>query len=186
MNLTKWCGSEHSRGLAAFSASFRRFAVVLSVVAAASCASPSSSTGGASSAGLDSFWSSADASVHDAQKSLRSAKQVAGQIGGEAAKGDYGQIVALGHRVGGLGHDHASPADNVPVVPMLDTMIVSIDALIHLASTSAELDEANGATDATVSKRSLRTQRLYHLLSAKKKVTGVRNRATAIGFRPAP
>lgn len=187
MNHTKRCTSERAGVLCALVA-------LTSVVGAAACASkdlpesrnrksPSSSTERGAIAGLSAFWSSADESIHDAQKSLRSARQAARQLGGEVARGDYDQIIALGHRLGGLGHDHTSPADDAPVVPMLDTMTVSIETLIQGAATSAELDEANRATEADVGKLSLRTQRLYHLLNAKKKVASVQSGAIAIGFR---
>ena len=185
MNPTKWRRSESNRAFHALRASSLRLAVVLSIlgIGMASCTQPSPSAEARSSAGLNRFWSSADESIHDAQRSLRSARQASGQLGGEAAKGDYDSIIALGHRLGGLGHDHATPKDNAPVITLLDTMIASIDALTHVAATSAELAEAKGATDANVSKLSLRTQRLYHLLTAKKLVSAVRNRATAVGFR---
>lgn len=183
-HVNSWGLGRHRVHVAA-RATLRRFAVVLSVIGAASCTSPSVSKEGGSPAGLSGFWSHADESVHGVQNSLRSARQVARQIGGEAAKGDYSEIIAVGHRLGGLGHDHATPADNAPVVSMLDSMIGSIDSLIHLAATSAELADAKGASDASVSKLSLRTQRVYHLLRAKEQATSVRVRATAIGFRAA-
>jgi len=169
----------------AFGAAVLRSALVVSILGAASCKSPPKSSEAESSAALSAFWSDADQSVHDAQKSLRSARQVARQLGGEAAVGNYEQIIATGHRVGGLGHDHATPADKVPVLQMLDSMNTSIESLTHVASTSAELEEAKRATDATVGQLSLRSQRLYHLLSAQKKVLSVRARASAIGFSSA-
>ncbi len=184
VNHMSWWGSGRNRAAAAFSAGLLGFAAVLSVAGVTACTSKSSSNEKEATAALNVFWTSADESVHDVQSSLRDARRVGVEMGAETAKDDYGPIIALGHRLGGLGHDHATPADNVPVVPMLDTMFFSIESLLRSASTSAELDEANRATDATVAKLSLRTQRLYHLLSAKKKVALVRSRATAIGFRP--
>jgi hypothetical protein len=105
-------------------------------------------------------------------------------MGGEVGK-DYEQIIGVGHRLGGLGHDHVLPAQGAPVIQMLDGMISSVEGLIQAASTSAELEEASRATDASVTKLPIKTQRLYHLLKAKKTLTTVRERALAVGFRPA-
>ena len=96
----------HTNRCCSFSANFRGIVAVLSVVGAAACApkdtsepgkggtSQSSSPQQVSTAGLSAFWSSADESIHDAQKSLRSARQVARQIGGG---GDRGRL-RQGHR----------------------------------------------------------------------------------------
>lgn len=164
----------------------RLFLWIFFVLSTLSCTAPGPTETKASTVELDRFWSQTDDTIHDVQQSLRSARQIARQLGGGPEKGDYEAVIALGHRIGGLGHDHVTPSENPPVLAMLDTMNASIEALTRTASVSADLDAAKAATNESISKLSPTAQRLYHLLSAQEKVAGIRARAVALGFHATP